>query len=204
MRKLHPKMNPEQRKQFLEANCYVRENKEYNRDLSEEEIETERHFYAENGIHLEDKQKEFDQIKKDYQNKIKEMETLMVERLERIRTRQMKIHGTLYGMRNPERQRMEYYDIYGDMISSRPLTPDEQLGSAFNNEGEPNAEVKGIPFDKHSDIQDADYEEVSEETKELPTPESENEEDVSRETSEEDKPTKGGKGSRKPRKPKDQ
>ena len=81
---------------------------------------------------------------------------------------------------------------------------EEQLGSAFNNEGEPNAEVKGIPFDKHSDIQDADYEEVSEETKEIPAPESENEEDVSRETSEEDKPTKGGKGSRKPRKPKDQ
>ena len=105
MRKLHPKMNPEQRKQFLEANCYVRENKEYNRDLTEEEIETERHFYAENGIHLEDKQKEFDQVKKDYQNQIKEVETLMVERLERIRTRQMKIHGTLYGMRNPEKQR---------------------------------------------------------------------------------------------------
>ena len=191
MKKLHPKMNPEQRKQ------------EYNRDLSEEEIETERHFYAENGIHLEDKQKEFDQVKKDYQNQIKEVETLMVERLERIRTRQMKIHGTLYGMRNPEKQRMEYYDVYGDMISSRPLTPDEQLGSAFNNEGEPNAEVKGIPFDKHSDIQDADYEEVSEETKELPAPESD-EDNVSRETSEDDKPKNSGKGSRKPRKPKDQ
>ena len=105
-------------------------------------------------------------------------------------------------MRNPEKQRMEYYDVYGDMISSRPLTPDEQIGSVFNNEGEPNVEAKGIPFDKYSDIQDADYEEVSEETKELPAPESENEEDVSRETTENNKPTNEQKPPKKPRKPK--
>ena len=53
-------------------------------------------------------------------------------------------------------------------------------------------------------IEDADFEEVSDEPKELPAPESEREDNVSRETSEDDKPTKGGKGSRKPRKPKDQ
>ena len=75
---------------------------------------------------------------------------------------------------------------------------------AFNNEGEASAEVKGIGFDKHSDIQDADYEEVSEETKEIPAPESENEEDVSRETSEEDKPENDKKGGKKPRKPRGQ
>jgi hypothetical protein len=195
MKKIRPEMNPDQRRVFLETNCYVKESKEYNRDLSEEEIETERHFYAENGLALENIENEFKTVKDEFARKIKEQETLMSERLTRIRTRQIKIYGTLYGVRNLETQKMEYYDVYGDMISSRPLTPDEQDGHLFNNDGQPSEEFKAVEFkpentDKYADVQDADFEEVSDD------------ENKSEPENGEDKSEDERKGGKKPRKPK--
>ena len=195
MKKIRPEMNPDQRRVFLETNCYVKESKEYNRDLSEEEIETERHFYAENGLALENIENEFKTVKEEFARKIKEQETLMSERLTRIRTRQIKIYGTLYGVRNLETQKMEYYDVYGDMISSRPLTPDEQDGHLFNNDGQPSEEFKAVEFkpenkDKYSDVQDVDFEEVSDD------------ENKSEPENGEDKSEDERKGGKKPRKPK--
>ena len=195
MKKIRPEMNPDQRRVFLETNCYVKESKEYNRDLSEEEIETERHFYAENGLALENIENEFKTVKEEFARKIKEQETLMSERLTRIRTRQIKIYGTLYGVRNLETQKMEYYDVYGDMISSRPLTPDEQDGSLFNNDGQPAEEIKAVEFkpettDKYADVQDADFEEVTDD------------ENQSEPENGEDKPNDEQKPPKKPRKPK--
>lgn len=195
MKKIRPEMNPDQRRVFLETNCYVKESKEYNRDLSEEEIETERHFYAENGLALENIENEFKTLKEEFARKIKEQETLMSERLTRIRTRQIKIYGTLYGVRNLETQKMEYYDVYGDMISSRPLTPDEQDGHLFNNDGQPSEEFKAVEFkpentDKYADVQDADFEEVSDD------------ENKSEPENGEDKSEDERKGGKKPRKPK--
>ena len=195
MKKIRPEMNPDQRRVFLETNCYVKESKEYNRDLSEEEIETERHFYAENGLALENIENEFKTVKDEFARKIKEQETLMSERLTRIRTRQIKIYGTLYGVRNLETQKMEYYDVYGDMISSRPLTPDEQDGHLFNNDGQPSEEFKAVEFkpentDKYADVQDADFEEVTDD------------ENKSEPENGEDKSEDERKGGKKPRKPK--
>ena len=195
MKKIRPEMNPDQRRVFLETNCYVKESKEYNRDLSEEEIETERHFYAENGLALENIENEFKTVKDEFARKIKEQETLMSERLTRIRTRQIKIYGTLYGVRNLETQKMEYYDVYGDMISSRPLTPDEQDGSLFNNDGQPAEEIKAVEFkpettDKYADVQDADFEEITDD------------ENKSEPENGEDKPNDEQKPPKKPRKPK--
>lgn len=195
MKKIRPEMNPDQRRVFLETNCYVKESKEYNRDLSEEEIETERHFYAENGLALENIENEFKTVKDEFARKIKEQETLMSERLTRIRTRQIKIYGTLYGVRNLETQKMEYYDVYGDMISSRPLTPDEQDGHLFNNDGQPSEEIKAVEFkpentDKYADVQDADFEEVTDD------------ENKSEPENGEDKSEDERKGGKKPRKPK--
>ena len=195
MKKIRPEMNPDQRRVFLETNCYVKESKEYNRDLSEEEIETERHFYAENGLALENIENEFKTVKEEFARKIKEQETLMSERLTRIRTRQIKIYGTLYGVRNLETQKMEYYDVYGDMISSRPLTPDEQDGSLFNNDGQPAEEIKAVEFkpettDKYADVQDVDFEEVTDD------------ENQSEPENGEDKPNDEQKPPKKPRKPK--
>jgi hypothetical protein len=81
------------------------------------------------------------------------------------------------------------------MISSRPLTPDEQDGSLFNNDGQPAEEIKAVEFkpettDKYADVQDADFEEVTDDENKY---EPENGED---------KPNDEQKPPKKPRKPK--
>ena len=76
---------------------------------------------------------------------------------------------TLYGVANPENGQMEFYDKFGELISSRGLTPDEFNGKLFDNEGEASAgaEPLGIGFEKPKpDIEDAEYEEVKNETQE--------------------------------------
>ena len=64
---------------------------------------------------------------------------------------------------------MEFYDKFGELISSRGLTPDEFNGKLFDNDGEASAgaEPLGIGFEKlKPDIMDVEYEEVKNETQE--------------------------------------
>ena len=91
----------------------------------------------------------------------------MNEQLERVQNRSRKVYDTLYGVANPENGQMEFYDKFGELISSRGLTPDEFNGKLFDNDGEAiaGAEPLGIGFEKPKpDIEDAEYEEVKNET----------------------------------------
>ena len=98
----------------------------------------------------------------------------MNEQLERVQNRSRKVYDTLYGVANPENGQMEFYDKFGELISSRGLTPDEFNGKLFDNEGEASAgaEPMGIGFEKPKpDIEDAEYEEVKSETEATETQE---------------------------------
>lgn len=145
--KLNEKMNPEQRREFLEVNCTEQKTKEYNRELSQEEIEKERFNYVEGAVELEARKDEIKEEKKELDNEIKQLETIQEERLERIKSRSIKVFGTLYGMRNFETNQMEYYNIYGDVIDRRPLVADEMQGDLFKTEqgGPEPVEPKGLP-----------------------------------------------------------
>lgn len=189
--KLRPDLSVEERKEFLNSVCNTSQMSDYQRELSDSEVEAEKHYYAQNGIELENAEQEFASVKEEFTSRIKSLKTLQSERLERIRTRQTKVYGKLWGIKNFQNQRMEFFDAYGDMINSRPLTPDEQNGEMFNNAGEPSQEVKGIGFEKPKpDIQDAEIIEENSDSSKTEQTES---------TDEPDEPQKPAK---KPRKPK--
>lgn len=131
--------------------------------------EREKTNYVENGIRLKDVEVEAKASADSFNAKKTAIKKEMEEQLERVQNRSRKVYDTLYGVANPENGQMEFYDKYGELISSRALTPDEFNGKLFDNDGESSADAEPIEigFEKlKSDIEDAEYEEVKNEKEE--------------------------------------
>ena len=151
----------------LKKICHSESEETYNRTLTDSEIEREKTNYVDNGIRLKDVEVEAKASADSFNAKKTAIKKEMDEQLERVQNRSRKVYDTLYGVANPENGQMEFYDKFGELISSRGLTPDEFNGKLFDKEGEASAgaEPLGIGFEKPKpDIEDAEYEEVKNET----------------------------------------
>ena len=100
----------------------------YNRTLTDSEIEREKTNYVDNGIRLKDVEVEAKASADSFNAKKTAIKKEMDEQLERVQNRSRKVYDTLYGVANPENGQMEFYDKFGELISSRGLTPDEFNG----------------------------------------------------------------------------
>ena len=185
-----PNATIDERVAQLKKICHSESEETYNRTLTDSEIEREKTNYVDNGIRLKDVEVEAKASADSFNAKKTAIKKEMDEQLERVQNRSRKVYDTLYGVANPENGQMEFYDKFGELISSRGLTPDEFNGKLFDNEGEASAgaEPLGIGFEKPKpDIEDAEYEEVKNETQ----AESETEATETQETGE--KPRKNSK-----------
>lgn len=162
-----PNATIDERVAQLKKICHSESEETYNRTLTDSEIEREKTNYVDNGIRLKDVEVEAKASADSFNAKKTAIKKEMDEQLERVQNRSRKVYDTLYGVANPENGQMEFYDKFGELISSRGLTPDEFNGKLFDNEGEASAgaEPMGIGFEKPKpDIEDAEYEEVKNET----------------------------------------
>ena len=162
-----PNATIDERVAQLKKICHSESEETYNRTLTDSEIEREKTNYVDNGIRLKDVEVEAKASADSFNAKKTAIKKEMDEQLERVQNRSRKVYDTLYGVANPENLQMEFYDKFGELISSRGLTPDEFNGKLFDNEGEASAgaEPLGIGFEKPKpDIEDAEYEEVKNET----------------------------------------
>ena len=162
-----PNATIDERVAQLKKICHSESEETYNRTLTDSEIEREKTNYVDNGIRLKDVEVEAKSSADSFNAKKTAIKKEMDEQLERVQNRSRKVYDTLYGVANPENGQMEFYDKFGELISSRGLTPDEFNGKLFDNEGEASAgaEPLGIGFEKPKpDIEDAEYEEVKNET----------------------------------------
>mgnify|MGYP003594705687 FL=1 len=162
-----PNATIDERVAQLKKICHSESEETYNRTLTDSEIEREKTNYVDNGIRLKDVEVEAKASADSFNAKKTAIKKEMDEQLERVQNRSRKVYDTLYGVANPENGQMEFYDKFGELISSRGLTPDELNGKLFDNEGEASAgaEPLGIGFEKPKpDIEDAEYEEVKNET----------------------------------------
>ena len=134
----------------LKKICHSESEETYNRTLTDSEIEREKTNYVDNGIRLKDVEVEAKASADSFNAKKTAIKKEMDEQLERVQNRSRKVYDTLYGVANPENGQMEFYDKFGELISSRGLTPDEFNGKLFDNEGEASAgaEPLGIGFEK--------------------------------------------------------
>lgn len=162
-----PNSTIDERVAQLKKICHSESEETYNRTLTDSEIEREKTNYVDNGIRLKDVEVEAKASADSFNAKKTAIKKEMDEQLERVQNRSRKVYDTLYGVANPENGQMEFYDKFGELISSRGLTPDEFNGKLFDNEGEASAgaEPLGIGLEKPKpDIEDAEYEEVKNET----------------------------------------
>ena len=162
-----PNATIDERVAQLKKICHSESEETYNRTLTDSEIEREKTNYVDNGIRLKDVEVEAKASADSFNAKKTAIKKEMDEQLERVQNRSRKVYDTLYGVANPENGQMEFYDKFGELISSRGLTPDEFNGKLFDNDGEASAgaEPLGIGFEKPKpDIEDAEYEEVKNET----------------------------------------
>ena len=162
-----PNATIDERVAQLKKICHSESEETYNRTLTDSEIEREKTNYVDNGIRLKDVEVEAKASADSFNAKKTAIKKEMDEQLERVQNRSRKVYDTLYGVANPENGQMEFYDKFGELISSRGLTPDEFNGKLFDNEGEASAgaEPLGIGFEKPKpDIEDAEFEEVKNET----------------------------------------
>ena len=162
-----PNATIDERVAQLKKICHSESEETYNRTLTDSEIEREKTNYVDNGIRLKDVEVEAKASADSFNAKKTAIKKEMDEQLKRVQNRSRKVYDTLYGVANPENGQMEFYDKFGELISSRGLTPDEFNGKLFDNEGEASAgaEPLGIGFEKPKpDIEDAEYEEVKNET----------------------------------------
>lgn len=162
-----PNATIDERVAQLKKICHSESEETYNRTLTDSEIEREKTNYVDNGIRLKDVEVEAKSSADSFNAKKTAIKKEMDEQLERVQNRSRKVYDTLYGVANPENGQMEFYDKFGELISSRGLTPDEFNGKLFDNEGEASAgaEPLGIGFEKPKPyIEDAEYEEVKNET----------------------------------------
>ena len=142
----------------------------YNRSLSDKEVDAEKDRYSRDAIELERQQDEMKRQQDEAKAGIEAVKTLMKERLARIKTGQMEVRGTLYGIADHNAGRMNFYDQYGELINSRELTPDEWQGRLFigdtpseggNGSSEPAPAPSKPKAPSEDDITDVDFEEVT-------------------------------------------
>ena len=177
-----PTATIDERVKQLEKTCYTKGEENYSRTLTESEIEREKGYYVENGARLKDVEAEAKASAESFNAKKTAIKKEMDEQLERVQTRSRKVYDTLYGVVDNENKTMQFFDKYGELISSRKLTPDEYHGKLFDNDGDAATaqETKQLDYAKPSfydgdanyeDVKDAEFEEAEKEQENAPAEE---------------------------------
>ena len=119
-----------QRATLLRDNCYkVLEDESYTRNLSETELAEKKNQLFERVEKIENLKAELKEIKRDYNERIKSLETDKKELLQVIKFGAERKKGTLYAMDDQDAGIMGLYDEEGNLVMTRPLTPDERQAS---------------------------------------------------------------------------
>lgn len=119
-------MTPTARKEFLENNAHTIEEGQYFRRFDDEDIRLNQSEYMEKSIELKRLTDEFEQIKADYKQKIKGLESVRTKLMAEMMQNGEWLDGKQYGFDDQILGKMEYYDIEGNFINSRRLLPNER------------------------------------------------------------------------------
>lgn len=143
-----PELTPAERVKELKKVCAVSDYEKFNRNLTESEVEVERHAYAETGMRIEDVEYEAKESAESFKLKLKALKTEAEEKLARIRTGQREVYDEVFGVPDFEAGKMMFFDKYGEIVRTRNLVPDEYNGRMFNNANEPiKEEARTIDWD---------------------------------------------------------
>ncbi len=119
-----------QRAEILRDSCYkVLEGETYTRRLSEEEVVERKTMLFERVAKIQALQEELKEIKKDYSDRLKELDGDKTILVQEIKFESESKIGNLYAIDDQDSGMMALYDETGALVSSRPLKPEERQAS---------------------------------------------------------------------------
>ena len=184
----------------LKKVCATQKVDVFKRTLTDSDVEKECFDYSTNGGKLRRLKDEAKEVANEYKEKVSAVEKEMELQLDRIETGKREVSDELYGVANYKTGQMEFFDKYGELIDTRKLTPDEFHGKLFDNDGDAanttENENIAIGYDapeKTSDIEDADFEEVTDKKDDAEPSSETKSDDVDEKTSERPKKTRKNK-----------
>ena len=125
-KQIFDKENPQERIQMLEDNCYSKEEMNFTREYSPEELAKLKDDYSQNMVFLAKKQEDLDAVKKDFKIEMDPIKSEASVRLKGIRSKHEEVNEIVFSFDDQEKGIMEIYDKDGIMIHSRLLTQEER------------------------------------------------------------------------------
>ena len=119
-------MSPKDIKDNLEGICYGKEEGNYTRRLSEDEIVVAKSDLAENSIKIAKVNDEKKEKMDEFKDKLKPLDLKQKELLDAIKYRTIRKEGVLYLLEDPENNLMHKVDNRGIVVESRPMLPEER------------------------------------------------------------------------------
>lgn len=121
-----PELTPEERLHTLRNNADNVEQTTYDRELTQEELDTKREMFVDNSIQISNLEDELNEHKESYKSKINPIKQVNKVLQQEVKTKKQKVKGTLFHMANHETGFMETYNEAGELIGTRRLRPDEK------------------------------------------------------------------------------
>jgi len=119
-------MSPKDIKDNLEGICYGKEEGNYTRRLSEDEIVVAKSNLAETSITIDKIEEEKKEAVAEFKKKLEPHTTKKKDLLDAIKFRTIRKEGVLYLLEDPENNLMHKVDDRGIVVESRPMLPEER------------------------------------------------------------------------------
>ena len=104
----------------------IEENASYERELTDEELDSKRETFVDNSINVSKLEDELNAYKKASKGKIEPIKIVNKGLQFEIKTKRTMEKGTLYHLANQDSGYMETYNEQGELIGKRRLRPDER------------------------------------------------------------------------------
>lgn len=124
-------VSPEDRLRLLIDNSDDREETNYMKDLTQEELDVKRETLTTNYIKLNDLDEELTKIKGEFKLQTEPLKQENKVLLGQVKTRKEEMKGLLFHFADHEEGMMNTYDDLGELVSSRRLLPKEKQGKLF-------------------------------------------------------------------------
>lgn len=125
-------MTPAAREKYFRDHAYKIEQGRFFKKMDDKELDVQKDEFAQAAIRLSDKEDEFQQVKEDFNGKIKEMAAMQTMRLSVIRSKGKWIQGQTYMIDDQVDSVMRIYDEDGELIETRPLRSEEKQTSLLS------------------------------------------------------------------------
>lgn len=117
---------PEERAQMLHDNCDKIQQTEYSKSFDEQEIASKKHELVTAILRIQQLKDELDKVKKEYKEKLKPHEVSKTELMDDIKYSARPVIEDCFVFLEHDENKAYIFNSEGEMVLSRPLTPDER------------------------------------------------------------------------------